>query len=93
MGNPTLEALGLTDSELAAFLDEFAAKSHRARIDIRWRPVSSDPDDDMVIECAVNGKADLIVTFNIRDLRVAQEQFGIRVLTPREFLRRYGSKE
>jgi putative PIN family toxin of toxin-antitoxin system len=91
-GDVALHALGLTDAELSAFLDEMAAKSHCVRVDIRWRPVSPDPDDDMVIECAVNGRADVLITFNIRDLRVAQERFGIFVLTPREFLRRYGSR-
>ena len=90
--DPDLKALGLTTKELMNFLDELAAKSYRIRIDVRWRPVSPDPDDDMVIECAVNGSADVIVTFNTRDLKPAQDRFGIRVLTPREFLQRYGVK-
>jgi putative PIN family toxin of toxin-antitoxin system len=91
--DPYLKELGLTTEELMAFLDELAAKSYRVRIDVRWRPVSSDPDDDMVIECAVNGSADAIVTFNTRDLKPAQDRFGIPVLTPREFLQRYGGKQ
>ncbi len=66
-GDVALHALGLTDAELSAFLDEMAAKSHRVRVDIRWRPVSPDPDDDMVIECAVNGRpmCSLPLTFEI----------------------------
>lgn len=91
-GDPALAALGLTDHDLIAFLDELAAKSYRVRVDVRWRPVSPDPDDDMVIECAVNGSADVIVTFNTRDLKAAQTRFGIRVITPREFLQHYGAK-
>lgn len=91
-GDAALQALGLTEAELLAFLDELAAKSHRVRVDIRWRPVSPDPDDDMVIECAVNGRAQVLITFNTRDLQVAEQRFGIAVLTPRGFLQRYGSR-
>src|SRR5262249_54960480 len=91
-GAPELQALGLTDNELMAFLDELAAKSYRIRVDVRWRPVSPDPDDDMVIECVVNGGADMIVTFNTRDLKPAHDVFGIMVLTPRQFLARFGRK-
>ena len=38
-----------------------------------------DADDDMVLEVAVNGRADAIVTFNRRDFRPATERFGIEV--------------
>jgi putative PIN family toxin of toxin-antitoxin system len=91
-GDPALHTLGLTDEDLVAFLDELAALCVRVRIDIRWRPVSPDPDDDMVIECAVNGSADIIITFNIRDLQQAYELFGITVLTPAEFLSQFGRR-
>lgn len=90
LGDPALYAVGLTDQSLIEMLDDLAALSHRIRIDIRWRPVSADPDDDMVIECAVNGQADVLLTFNKRDLYVAYERFGIPVLTPREFLAQFG---
>ena len=91
IGDPALHALALTDQDLINVLDEIAALSMRIRIDIRWRSVSVDPDDDMVIECAVNGQADLISTFHTRDLRVAYDRFGILVLTPREFLAQFGN--
>jgi len=66
ISDPALHALALTDQDLINVLDELAALSMRIRVDIRWRPVSDDPDDDMVIECAVNGQADLIITFDER---------------------------
>ena len=47
-----------------------------------------DPDDDMVLEAAVNGRADAIVTFNIRDFDKAAEHFGVEVVLPREAVRR-----
>ena len=91
IGDPALHALGLTDPLLIQVLDELAALSLRIRVDIRWRPVSADPDDDMVIESAVNGQAAVILTFNTRDLNVAYERFGIPVFTPREVLLQFGS--
>jgi predicted nucleic acid-binding protein len=38
----------------------------------------------MVLETAVNGEADWLVTFNVRHLAEAARGFGIRVLRPRE---------
>ena len=89
-GDATLHELELTDDDLVAFLDELASRSIRVRNHWLWRPVSSDPDDDMVIECAVNGYAEVLVTFNTRDLQPAHDLFGILVLTPAAFLARFG---
>ncbi|MBL8296031.1 MAG: PIN domain-containing protein, partial [Bryobacterales bacterium] len=49
-----------------------------------WRPQLRDPGDEMVLEAAVNGRADAIVTFNRRDYGTAPLQFGLAVLLPRE---------
>ena len=48
--------------------------------------------DDMVLEAAVNGRADAIVTFNLRDFGKVAERFGIMVLSPGEALRRLERK-
>ena len=53
-----------------------------------WRPRLPDPNDDMVLEAAVNGRADAIVTFNRRDFAGVISEFGIDILTPIEILRR-----
>ena len=42
----------------------------------------------MVLEVAINGRADALVTFNQRDFGDAPAQFGIEVLSPQEVLRR-----
>jgi len=49
------------------------------------RPLSQDPDDDFVIECAFNADA-AIVTRKIRDLEIAQLILNIEVLSPEAFL-------
>ncbi len=43
---------------------------------------------EMILEAAVNGHADAIVTHNTRDFRPAKPVFDIDVLTPAEFLKR-----
>ena len=40
------------------------------------------------LEAAVNGGAEAIVTFNLRDFGLAPSAFGIDVLLPRDALRR-----
>ena len=52
-----------------------------------------DVDDDMVLETAANGRADGIVTFNRRDFTLAQQQFGIAVLSPGDALSRLEGEE
>ena len=46
-----------------------------------WRPMSPDPGDDHVIDCAMNAGA-ILVTANIRDFKMAKESLGLRILTP-----------
>jgi predicted nucleic acid-binding protein len=53
-----------------------------------WRPQLHDPADELVLEAAVNGQAVAIVTFNLRDFRVAPARFGIEVLTSAETIKR-----
>ncbi len=50
-----------------------------------YRPSSKDPGDDMVIDCAMNGRA-AIVTSNTKDFREASERFGFGLYTPKGFL-------
>ena len=52
-----------------------------------WRPQLRDPNDEMVLEAAVNGQADALVTHNIRDFQSAARLFNLRVLLPREMLK------
>jgi putative PIN family toxin of toxin-antitoxin system len=51
----------------------------------RIRGICRDPNDDMVLECAVLAKADFIISGD-KDLLSLGSYEGIRILTPREFL-------
>ncbi len=83
-----LEASRLSAEDVEVLLDAVAAVAEPVRLAFLWRPAAADPDDDMVLEAAVNGRADAIVTFNIRDFGNAAEGFGIEVLAPGVALRR-----
>lgn len=83
-----LKAAGLTAADVDVLLDAVAAVAEPVRLAYLWRPVLPDADDDMVLEAAVNGHADGIVTFNLRDFGPPAEGFGIVVLRPGEAVKR-----
>jgi putative PIN family toxin of toxin-antitoxin system len=87
-----LKASGLSARDMNILLDAVAAVVEPVRLTFLWRPSFRDPDDDMVLEAAVNGQADAIVTFNIRDFDIVAEEFGIEVLLPGEALQRVKAK-
>lgn len=67
------------------FLDYICASARWCDIHFLWRPLLPDEDDHLVLEAAVASAAQVIVTFNKRDLAAA-EDFGIALMTPRQFL-------
>ena len=74
----------LTSQIRRQFIIKLLRKS--LRIDITETiAVCSDPDDDIFLEVAVSGKADCIVTRNVRDFP-ADTFRGIPILTPEQFL-------
>jgi putative PIN family toxin of toxin-antitoxin system len=83
-----LEAAGLSAAEIGIFLDGLAALVVPVRPYFLWRPQVRDPNDEMVLEAAVNGHAEAIVTFNLRDFVPAAAHFGIRVERPGDVIRR-----
>ena len=82
-----LNASGLTRAEMAVILDAVAASASPVRLAYLWRPVLADSDDDMVLETAVNGTADLLVTLERTGFEPAS-RFGVTVVAPGDALRR-----
>lgn len=78
---------GLSRGQVTAFLTDIAAVVLPVEIDFRWRPQLTDPDDEMVLETAVNAGA-AIVTHNVRDFGDVPARFGLNMLSPAEALRR-----
>jgi putative PIN family toxin of toxin-antitoxin system len=81
-----LDRAGLSVGEVIALLDAIAGVCIPTAIDFRWRPTAPDPNDDHVLETAINGSADLIATFNLRDLAQAAASFAIAAVRPFDVL-------
>lgn len=82
-----LQATGLRLADMRRALDELAERVVRVQGRYRWRPQLRDPADEMVLEAAVNGGAEALVSFNQRDFGNAPALFGIVLATPGQFLR------
>ena len=78
----------LSGEEVRTFITALCGVGERVNIWFLWRPLLRDPADDMVLEAAINGRADALVTFNRRDFGDEPGRFGIAVLSPQEALRR-----
>jgi len=81
-------AHGLTAAEIDDFLAELAVVVAPVDVHFQWRPQTDDPDDEMVLEAAINGQADAIVTYNVADFAEAGKQFAVSILRPGELLRK-----
>lgn len=77
-----MDEVGVTALEIGEVLDALAAVAEHVVLRFLWRPQLKDPDDEMVLETAVNGSADRIATFNTRHLTAAARNFGIRAERP-----------
>lgn len=82
-----LKAAGAALEDVRNLLDVLAGVIEPVEIRYLWRPQLSDADDDMVLECAANGGARHLVTFNVADFRGPAERFGVRPLTPGQLLK------
>jgi putative PIN family toxin of toxin-antitoxin system len=82
-----LVACGTSTEDVSAVLDELASVGKRVELVIRTRPMLADPNDEMVLETAINGHADAIVTFNDRDFRPVAARFRCSVVRPGEVVR------
>lgn len=74
-----------TPEEGAGFARAVAALCEPVIIHRTWRPRLRDPGDEHILEAALNGRADAIVSFNQRDFAPAAE-LGLRLARPRDIL-------
>lgn len=84
--------LGLSLDDINTIVSTICAIANCRTIFYLWRPTALDPDDDFLIDLAVECQADFIITYNKRDLRIA-ETFGIQLVTAKEFLQIAGEIE
>jgi len=79
---------GLTLAQVDTALAALAAAVEPVEVHFAWRPQLADPDDEMVLDAAVNGRADALVTHNLADFAQAAPRFGLALLRPGELLER-----
>ena len=80
----------MSEKEVDAVISVLAARLRPVPIRFIWRPQLRDPDDELVLECAINAQAEGVVTFNAKDFLPAAGRFGIEVIRPGEFVKREG---
>ena len=81
-------ASGLNEAEVATVLASLCSVAEPVYCWFLWRPQLRDPADEMVLETAINGVADGLVSFNRRHFGGVAKRFGIPVLSPQQALRR-----
>ena len=82
-------APGLSPQEITNILNLIYQESHLQLVWFSWRPLSPDPGDDAILEAAIAGGCDYVVSFNERHLCAARE-FGIEILKPADLLKLTG---
>lgn len=75
---------GISPDNLDILLDTLAAHVEPVHLNYLWRPQLRDQNDEMVLETALNGSADALVTFNIKDFADAASRFALKLVTPVE---------
>ena len=83
-----IELCSITDEERRKLLNAFYNICHWVSIHYLWRPNIKDEGDNFLIELAVAGNADYLITNNIGDFKNMQLKFpSIKIVTPEQFLK------
>ncbi|MEM8561739.1 MAG: putative toxin-antitoxin system toxin component, PIN family [Pseudomonadota bacterium] len=81
-------ATPLTERELRDLMEALYAVCRWVPIYYLWRPNLRDADDNFLVELALAGNAQAIVTNNVKDFGQAELMFDqLRILTPSALLR------
>ncbi|MCP5107348.1 MAG: putative toxin-antitoxin system toxin component, PIN family [bacterium] len=72
-------------------LDYLCKIADKREIFYLWRPYLIDPKDDFILELAVESQSEFIITYNLKDFK-AVDKFGIKAITPKEFLEFIGGR-
>lgn len=85
------ESTVLNAKERHEILDGFLSRCKWCEVFYAWRPNLPDEADNHLIELAVAGQADVIVTRNLRDIARGELKFeGLQILSPEQFLSTHG---
>jgi putative PIN family toxin of toxin-antitoxin system len=76
------------EADVTEILDALAGLCVPVVFDYNWRPTGAHADDELVVETAINGHADVVATFNLKDMREAGARFGFQVHRPGPLVQR-----
>ncbi|WP_274628389.1 PIN domain-containing protein [Arvimicrobium flavum] len=81
-----IAAHGFAVNEIDQFLAELAALAEPVETHFLWRPQLADITDELVLETAVNGRADALISHNVRDFAGVPARFGVKLMRPADCL-------
>ncbi len=81
-----VEASEMSQPEIVGLIEVLESASEIVEIFTKIRPLSPDQNDDMILDLAINGRADAVITNNTKHFFAAGKRFGVAVLSPSEFL-------
>ena len=76
----------LSKRDILELIEAMEAFAEPVEVVMKIRPLSSDPSDDMILDVAINGRAEALITNNRKHFVGAGKRFGISVLSPPELL-------
>ncbi len=76
-----------TEREISLILDGFLNTCEWNKISFLWRPNLKDEADNHLVDLAVASSADLIISYNLRDLTSGELKFEWQSMTPEQFLK------
>ena len=85
-----LKLIPLAMKELESLFALIVQKASYQEVYYLWRPNLKDENDNFILELAIAGHAESIVTFNKKDFLSSQMKFDLLIESPGEFLKRRG---
>lgn len=82
-------AYPLSEREIDDFLDYLCSVAERRSVFFLWRPMLRDPEDDFILELAVESGSNYIITHNVKDFQGCR-RLGVEAITPRQLLEELG---
>lgn len=78
--------LQLTEKDIEELVEIMIQSANLWEIYFLTRPFLPDSNDELLLELAFHANCDFIVTHNLKDFKGVKESFGIKVVTPKQFI-------
>lgn len=81
-----LSAFEMTSQDIDVILDMICLRFEHIITHFLWRPCLKDADDDMLLELAIGGGAEVIVTHNVKHFEAINNLFhNLKIMTPKDY--------